>query len=118
MPIRNVVLETEKTPEETFKLFNANTKRVQSSWSFKPVNVNNTIYDINTERVANDILSSLEAWKGSETKDGGDSASCVNGGGTQRQTNTNDQAIEVNAPQFKEYWSNSDIYFINVESPA
>ena len=27
LPIRNVVLETEKTPEETFKLFNANTKR-------------------------------------------------------------------------------------------
>ena len=27
LPIRNVVLETEKTPEETFRLFNANTKR-------------------------------------------------------------------------------------------
>ena len=27
LPIRNVVLETEKTPEETFKLFTANTKR-------------------------------------------------------------------------------------------
>ena len=27
LSIRNVVLETEKTPEETFKLFNANTKR-------------------------------------------------------------------------------------------
>ncbi len=42
-------------------VFSISTKRVQSAWSYKPVNLNNTVQDLHIESVAADIYAGLEA---------------------------------------------------------
>ena len=54
---KNVVLETEKTPEETFKLFNINTKRNINLSVRRAINI--YIYILNKEDKENDRLNEL-----------------------------------------------------------
>lgn len=93
-------------------VFNVDTRRVQSSWSFKPVNVNNTISDINIERVSNDIYSSLEAIKDAGSKDGGaiQDSGLTNKWMKTKQENNGSKQVADELP-VKEYWS-SDVYLV------
>jgi len=56
-------------------VYNLSTSRVQSSWSFKPINGNNTLKDINVQSVYRDICRSIQHSVGEQEMAGESTAS-------------------------------------------